>query len=145
MAKSLNRKNIFLYLAWLIAVLSMVGSLFFSELMKLPPCSLCWYQRIFMYPLVFVLWVGFATKDINVYKYSLPMALIGWLIAGFHNLLYYKIISQSLSPCSAGVSCSERQLDIWGFISIPLLSLVAFSIIILLILKHTKQRGDGHE
>ena len=49
---------IFAYAAWVIALLSTLGSLFFGEIMKLPPCTLCWYQRICMYPLVVILAVG---------------------------------------------------------------------------------------
>ncbi|WP_082321816.1 disulfide bond formation protein B [Variovorax paradoxus] len=38
-------------MAFLVAFASTLGSLFFSEVMKLEPCVLCWYQRIAMFPL----------------------------------------------------------------------------------------------
>ena len=42
------------FLAWLIATLATLGALFMSEIMGLAPCVLCWYQRIFMFPLVII-------------------------------------------------------------------------------------------
>lgn len=128
----------FLYLAWMAALISMAGSLFFSNILKLPPCDLCWYQRAFMFPLVFVLATGFLSKDSHSHLYSLPLTLTGWLIAAYHNLLYYKWITPTLTPCTSGVSCTERQLDLFGFLSIPLMSLISFSIILIFIGLHLK-------
>ena len=115
-----------LYAAWAIALTAMVGSLFFSEVMELPPCVLCWYQRIAMYPLVVILGVGILTNDRRVKNYALPLALAGLGIAVYHNLLYYGIIPESITPCTQGISCTSRQIEWLGFITIPLLSLTAF-------------------
>lgn len=133
--------NIFLYLSWLLATVSTASSLFLSNFMKLPPCDLCWYQRIFMFPLVAILWVGFSLEDKKIHLYALPLIIMGWLIAAYHNLLYYKWISPTLSPCTSGVSCTERQLDLLGFISIPLMSFFGFSFLFILILLHRKRIG----
>lgn len=114
------------YAAWLIALLATVGSLFFSEVMNLPPCALCWYQRIATYPLVLVIGVGIVLRDQRMKYYALPLSLGGLLIAVYHNLLYYGVIPESAAPCSQGVSCTEMQLEVFGFITIPLLSLAAF-------------------
>lgn len=114
------------YLAWLQSLVAMLGSLFFSEVMKLPPCSLCWYQRILMYPLVFILATGILLEDKRVKYYVLPLSILGLLIAFYHNLLYYNIIPEAIVPCSTGVSCTSRQLTWLGFITIPLMSLTAF-------------------
>ncbi len=133
------KKAFFLYLAWMTALLSTLGSLFLSNYLKLPPCDLCWYQRVLMFPLVVVLGVGFLLKDKNIHFYSLPLVIIGGLIAGYHNLLYYKWISTELIPCTGGVSCTERQLDLFGFLSIPMMSLISFIILaVLLILNYKK-------
>lgn len=116
-----------LYAAWLVALVATVGSLFFSEVMQLPPCVLCWYQRIAMYPLVLVLGAGIIMRDARGVKfYALPLALAGLAVAGYHNLLYYGIIPESITPCTQGISCTSRQLEWLGFITIPLLSLAAF-------------------
>jgi disulfide bond formation protein DsbB len=114
------------YAAWVLAVLSMAGSLFFSEVMDLPPCVLCWYQRIAMYPLVLIIGIGIVTKDARWKIYSLPLALIGLVISVYHNLVYYGVIPESLTPCTRGVSCSERQIEWFGIITIPLMGLLSF-------------------
>jgi disulfide bond formation protein DsbB len=119
----------FVHFAWVIALLGMVGSLFFSEVMDLPPCVLCWYQRIAMYPLVAVLAVGVALRDDRVRFYGLPLAIFGLAIAVYHNLLYYGLIPEGITPCTEGVPCNARQLELLGFITIPLMGLVSFAAI----------------
>ena len=115
--------------SWIVALVGTLGSLFFSEVMKLPPCVLCWYQRICMYPLVATLAVGWLRGDRSGVAYSLPLSLSGLLIAIYHNLLYYHVIPESIAPCTQGISCTSRQIEWFGFVTIPLLSLVAFALI----------------
>ena len=136
--------NWFLYAAWTQSLIATVGSLYFSEIMRLPPCSLCWYQRIFMYPLVFILGVGIASSDRRVLLYALPMAVMGWLVAVYHNLLYYKIIPEGFTTCVSGVSCTSKQIEWLGFITIPLLSLSAFTVILALLIVSAVQKGKNH-
>jgi disulfide bond formation protein DsbB len=88
------------YLIWSLGVASVFGSLYFSEVMNFAPCVLCWYQRILMYPLALILLVGIWKKDKNVDSYVLPFSILGFLIALYHNLLYYNI-SQFSSPTLA--------------------------------------------
>jgi len=123
-----------LFLCWLLASLSTTGSLFFSSVMEFIPCVLCWYQRICLFPLVVILGTGLLSFDKNIVKYSLPLAVVGWLIALYHTLLYSGIIPESIQPCSQGVSCTEEYIDLFGFITIPMLSLLSFSTIIALLL-----------
>jgi len=125
--------------AWLVASASTLGALFFGEVMQLPPCVLCWYQRICMFPLVLILPVGLFPLDRKVVRYALPLAAIGWLFAVFHVLLVAGVIPESVKPCTQGVPCSEKVIEWFGFVTIPLLSVVAFSTIIaLLILAHLR-------
>jgi disulfide bond formation protein DsbB len=112
---------------WAVATGASLGSLFFSEVMELPPCTLCWYQRTFMFPLAIVLLVGVLTSDRRCVSYALPLAAGGWLLAAYHVLLHAGVISESAAPCQQGVSCTEIQLELLGFASIPVLSLVAFT------------------
>jgi len=123
-----------LFLCWLVAGVSAMGSLFFSYVMGFAPCVLCWYQRIFLFPLVIILAVGLFPFDKNVVKYALPLAIAGWLTALYHNLLYAGIIPESIQPCSQGVSCTEEYIDLFGFLSIPMLSLLSFSTITALLI-----------
>ena len=133
----LNQKNTnwnILFLCWLLVTVSAMGSLFFSYIMEFAPCVLCWYQRIFLFPLVLILATGLFPFDKNVVKYALPLAIAGWLTAAYHNLLYGEIIPQSLQPCSQGVSCTEEYIDLFGFLSIPMLSLLSFSTVVTLLI-----------
>lgn len=129
------------YLAWVLAVGAMLGSLFFGEVMKLPPCTLCWYQRICLFPLTAVLAVGIVRRDPGLVAYALPLALAGLAIGVYHNLLYYGVIPESLSPCTQGVSCSTRQIEWLGFITIPMMSLAAFVSILVALLVHRRIQG----
>lgn len=118
-----------MFVSWIVALVATLGSLFFSEVMGLPPCILCWYQRIAMYPLVVILSVGLGARDPRVLSYAGPLVAVGLCIATYHNLLYYHLIADSLAPCRTGVSCTDRQIEWFGFVTIPLLSLVAFTAI----------------
>lgn len=119
---------------WFIATTATLGSLFFSEVMGLKPCVLCWYQRIFMYPLVVILLAGMFPLDKSVIRYTLPLAVIGWLFAVYHYLIYSGYIPESLQPCDKEASCADINLEIFGFITIPMLSILSYSAIIALLL-----------
>ena len=128
-----------IFSAWLVASVATLGSLFFSEVMMFPPCVFCWYQRICMYPLVVILSAGLFPVTKSVIKFSVPLALIGWMIAVYHNLLYYKILPESAAPCVRGISCTTVYIEWLGFITIPLLSLLAFSAILILLFFTNKE------
>jgi disulfide bond formation protein DsbB len=112
--------------AWLIATLATLGALFMSEVMGFAPCVLCWWQRIFMFPLVLILALGLFPLDPKVTRYALPLATIGLLVAGFHVLLTVGIVPETLAPCREGVPCKTIQIEWFGFVTIPLLSFMAF-------------------
>lgn len=97
--------------------------------MGLTPCVLCWYQRICMFPLVLILAAGLFPLDVKVVRYALPLAVIGWGIAVFHLLVAQGLIAETLTPCSLGVPCSQEQIEWFGFLTIPMLSVAAFSVI----------------
>ncbi len=122
----------YLRINFLIALSATLGSLYFSEILKYPPCILCWYQRICLYPLVLIFGSALWLEDKNYKPYSFPLALCGGVIAMYHNLVYYGIISEALTPCIEGISCSSKQLELFGFITIPLLSLIGFILILFL-------------
>jgi disulfide bond formation protein DsbB len=131
-----------LFLAWLVALVATAGALFLGEVMGKTPCLLCWYQRIAMFPLVLVLGVGLFDGDARSARYALPLAWAGWGLALYHCLLYWGVISEAASPCRQGVSCADRDLQLLGFVPIPLLSLLAFTAILVL-LWHNRMKGDG--
>lgn len=133
-AQTANTNWTILFLCWLLASISVSGSLFFSYVVGFAPCVLCWYQRIFLFPLVLILAMGLFPFDKSVVRYALPLAIAGWLTAIYHNLLYSGIIPESIQPCSQGVSCTEKYIDLFGFITIPMLSLLSFTTIIALLI-----------
>ncbi len=127
------------FLAWLVAAAASLGALFLGEVMGMQPCVLCWYQRIFMFPLVFVLAVGLLPYDAKVVRYALPLSVVGLLIAAFHALLLAGFIPANLTPCTQGVPCSKVQIQWFGFLTIPLMSVLAFlAISLLLVCSHFK-------
>lgn len=133
------------YLAWVIALVATVGSLFFSEVMQLPPCVLCWYQRIAIFPLVIIIGSGIVMRDRRMRNYALPVCLLGLAVSIYHNLLYYGIIPESISPCAQGVSCTSKQIEWFGFITIPLMSLAAFvGMALCLLFYKSDQEGERH-
>lgn len=122
------------FAAWLVVTAATLGALFMSEVMEVPTCVLCWWQRIFMFPLVLVLPMGLFPYDPRVVRFAAPLAAGGWLVALWHTLLLAGIVPERAAPCRQGVPCSEPQLAWLGFIDIPHLSLAAFTVLIALLL-----------
>lgn len=90
-------------LAWIAAIAATLGSLYLSEVQHFIPCTLCWYQRIFMYPLAFLLGIGYYYHDEGISRYVLPLSVIGMLISGYHLLLqkipYFSNLKCALPGC----------------------------------------------
>ncbi|MEI7678274.1 MAG: disulfide bond formation protein B [Betaproteobacteria bacterium] len=136
-----NAGWLLIFAAWLVATASMLGALFFGEIMHLSPCVLCWWQRICMFPLVVILPAGLFPLDLRVVRYVLPLAAGGWLFALFHMLLMAGVIPEDLKPCTRGIPCSEKVIEWFGFVTIPLLSLLAFSAVIaFLFMAHSRSK-----
>lgn len=97
-----------------------------------------------MYPLVMILAVGIILRDEKLRLYVLPLSLAGLAVATYHNLLYYGVLPEAMTQCSLGVSCTERQLELFGFVTIPLMSLIAFTVITVAMLFHRAEiLADG--
>lgn len=122
------------FLAWLVATAASLAALFLGEVMGYTPCVLCWYQRICMFPLVPVLAAGLFPFDRRVLRYALPLALAGWLLALFHWGVASGLIPERVTPCSQGVPCSQELVVWFGFLTLPMLSVLAFSAILFLLL-----------
>ncbi len=128
-----------LFLAWLLASVATLSALFLGEVMGYTPCVLCWYQRICMFPLVLILAAGLFPLDRGVLRYALPLAVSGWLLAMFHWGVASGVIPESITPCTQGVPCAVEQVVWFGFVTLPMLSVLAFSSIIgLLVLTYFK-------
>jgi len=116
-----------------VSAIAMSGSLYLSEIAHLIPCSLCWYQRIVMYPLVFVLGVGALRRDPGVWRFALPLPVVGLVIATYHVVIQW-MPSLDVGACSVGAPCSGRYVAVFGFISIPTMAWAAFLLIAALLL-----------
>ncbi len=139
MSKQIN--STIILLCFLLALIATLGSLFFSEIMHFVPCSMCWYQRIFMYPLVLIFLIALLYPDDKTFKYAMPIVSIGLFFAIYHNLLMFKIIPEKIVPCVQGVPCSTRYLDM-GFITIPFLSLLTYALLFVLLFLGNKGKKD---
>jgi disulfide bond formation protein DsbB len=136
LARTINR--FWLLGAFKVSLAATLGSLFFSEVAGYAPCELCWFQRIFMYPLVLIFGVGLVRKDAQgARKYALPLAAVGTSIAAYH--FYIQVLSKAASTaitttCSGGVSCTTDYFSrFFGYITIPTMSLSAFLLILVLL------------
>lgn len=126
-----NNKKYLLLAQFLISLTAIFGSLFFSEIMKFPPCNLCWYQRLFIYPIALIILSGLYLDSKETNKFLTPFIFFGLIISVYHNLVYYKII-QIIVPCTESAPCTAQQLNYLGFVTIPLLSLLAFVALLIL-------------
>ncbi|GAB3183495.1 MAG: disulfide bond formation protein B [Hydrogenophaga sp.] len=128
-----------LLMAWLVATTATLGALFIGEVMGMTPCVLCWYQRIFMFPIAIVLGIACFTDDRRGAIYALALALGGLAMAGYHTLLVAGLIPKAWVPCSAGVSCADQKLEILNGVQIPWLSLAACLALVILLVVYLRK------
>lgn len=123
-----------LWAAWAVALVATLGSLYYSEVADFQPCRLCWFQRIFMYPLAILL-LGMAIRRDrrNVLLYALPLPVIGLLFSLRHIYVEHNPESES-AACRAGVSCAVKWVEKFGYVTIPVLAGTAFATVIALLL-----------
>src|SRR5690606_22659117 len=97
---------------------------------------------IAMYPMAVMLPIAILNKDKHIWKYGLALTIPGWLVSLYHNLLYYNIFPESEATCRAGVSCTTEFIEWFGFVTIPLLSFVALSVMIECMLIYRRTLND---
>ncbi|OIO19659.1 MAG: hypothetical protein AUJ23_01630 [Candidatus Magasanikbacteria bacterium CG1_02_32_51] len=129
--KPFFQKNGLLF-AWLVALFSTLFSLYYSEIVGFEPCSLCWWQRIFIYPQAIILGMAYFKKEFkNSISYSLVLSIIGTIISLYQNYLYYG--GKGLFLCSSNpvaISCTKLYVFEFGYVTIPIMALTAFLLII---------------
>lgn len=119
--------ELLLPLAFAIALLSSLGSLYYSNIAEFRPCRLCWWQRIFMYPLVPVLGIGALRRDAAAGLYALPLAVGGLGYAAYHSQLRW--FPDQGSSCEAEAACTSVWVNTFGFVSIPFMAFCGFAAI----------------
>jgi disulfide bond formation protein DsbB len=120
---------VWLYLAWLVAIAATAGSLYFSEVRFFVPCALCWWQRIFMYPLVPLLGIATFRQDAQIWRYALPLSTVGLATSTYHYLIQKVPGFAPPASCAGGVPCNAQYINWFGFVTIPLLAGIAFLLI----------------
>jgi disulfide bond formation protein DsbB len=118
-------------LAWSVATVATLGSLYYSDVVGFPPCLLCWYQRIAMYPLAVVLGVAALRADRGSAWYTVPVAALGAAIALYHYFLEW-FPTLDVGACSVDVPCSVPWFRTFGFISLPYMALSGFLAVVAL-------------
>lgn len=118
-----------LAIAWMIAFVASLSVIFIGEVIGQSPCTLCWYQRVFMFPLAIILGVGLWWQDLTIGRYGLVLSIAGSVIAIWHLLIFAGIVPVAIQPCtSGGISCTGDAQLILGM-PIPGLSLASFGLI----------------
>jgi len=134
----------YLKLGFLISFSASLFSLVYSEIIGYLPCYLCWYQRVFTMPVVFLFGTAIWTKDHKIVKYTLPLLVAGFVISVYQNFNYYFVDNGNL-PCDAsGVSCYQQLVsEFGGYISIPSLALTTFfALITVVLVAHFYKKED---
>jgi len=116
----------------LIALFGMASSLFYSQFAHFDPCTLCWWQRALLYPQTLVFAAALWKSWKNVWRVSLPLSAAGVLLAAYQ--VYLQFGGTAFVACSAGgsASCAKRYFLAFGFVTIPVMSLVAFVLLVAL-------------
>ncbi|GAE34493.1 disulfide oxidoreductase [Halalkalibacter akibai] len=129
--------------AWVTSLIATLGSLYFSEIRLYEPCTLCWYQRILMYPLVLILAIGILRKDASVAIYSAVFSFVGFCLASYHYAIQKISFFAETAPSCGRVPCTGQYINWFGFVTIPFLALTAFAIIFVCsILIIRRMKGD---
>lgn len=114
---------------------SVIGSLFYSEILHMPPCSLCWYGRIAMYSIALISAVALYHNKKDARDYILPLSILGFIISAYHLAVQAKWIGSYLCSTEATTSCSDVQLMYYGFLTIPMMGIIVYTAIIALLAK----------
>ena len=135
----------YLNLGFLISLFASLFSLVYSEIIGFAPCYLCWYQRVFTFPVVFIFGTAIWSRDRKIVKYVLPLLSVGFIISVYQNFIYYFGGDASGLPCDAsGVSCFQQLVsEFGGYISIPMLALSTFfALITIVLVAHFYKKED---
>ncbi|MCH9630276.1 MAG: Disulfide bond formation protein C [Chlamydiia bacterium] len=136
----MRKQKICLYVSWLLSALAFIGSIYYSEIKHYYPCTLCWYQRISLYPLVIILGVAFFKQVYDVFAYAIAFPAFGLFFSMYHIAIQQIKGFAPLHLCSSFISCSAILDAGLGFITIPMLSF-ATNLAIFILLFYT--RGDN--
>lgn len=120
---------------------STVLSLVYSEYFKFVPCSLCWLQRIAIYPQALMSLVAFKKQDVNLFPlYGIALSIFGLLVALYqyiYQLIPPAVREAGVAPClidGSNADCAVKVINEFGFVTFPLLSAISFAFLIIVYL-----------
>jgi disulfide bond formation protein DsbB len=119
-------------LAAAVAIVATLGSLYLSEIADFPPCRLCWFQRIGMYPLAVVLPIAAWRRDAAARWYAIPLAVGGGLVSAYH-VMVERFPSLESGSCDPTNPCSTIWIERLGYLTIPAMALSGFALIVALL------------
>lgn len=120
--------------AFLVSAFGAAASLYYSEIAGFLPCALCWWQRIFLYPIPVMLAASWYARERVIGKYLVVLAVLGAAVAAYN--AYLQFGGAPLAACGApigAVSCSKKYFEVFGFITMPVMSFIAFTLIVALL------------
>lgn len=120
--------NLLLFM-WIVAASATMGSLYFSEIRGYEPCELCWVQRIFMYPLVIIIGIAYIQKNARIAVTTAAFSIIGGVISLYHYTIQKVDFMSESAPTCGRIPCTGEYINILGFITIPFLALLSFTLI----------------
>lgn len=127
---------------FLVVLASIIGSLYYSNVIGFAPCELCWWQRAFLYPEAVIFAVALWVKDSKVYQYIAPLAAIAFVISLYQSMVQWFPSASFLACTSAGSSCAKVYVNAFGYITIPVMSLTVAAWVLLLAWANRIQRKN---
>ncbi len=121
-------------LAWIVATVTTLGSLYYSKVQHFVPCELCWYQRICVYPFAVILGIAAWRRDAAIRVYAVPVFAVGMVVSTYHSWIQAYPPANGTSFCTVDAPCTARYVWEFGFVSLPLMALSAFVVMTVLLL-----------
>ena len=125
-----NINGCVLLLGFTVTLFGTFLTLYYEYGLQYLPCDLCWYQRIFLYPQVFLFAYAWYKKDKAILPYIFILSIVGLIIASYHHLL--QIGFDLYKPCSTAlfaVSCAKPSFIEFGFVTFPFMAVVLFGFV----------------
>lgn len=121
-----------LWIAFLFAISGSALTLLYSEVFGFPPCPLCWWQRVFLYSQAVLFAVAAWRKDLGIALYGIVLSSLGLGVGLYHHAL--QVLPHGSLPCPAEgtVSCAQRFLFEFGYVTFPLMAASLFAFLAIL-------------
>lgn len=121
------------FILQVILVGSILGSMTYELVFGYAPCLLCWYQRMAIFPLAVLVFTASIRNNKLLQTQVLWIASLGFLVSLVHNII--DIFPTGADICGAGPSCLLRYVNVFGFVTIPLMSAITLlSVIVITVL-----------